>query len=326
MTRHLIAAAIMLFFAVMMTFLVRDQIIPRWEYGDSTHVSNAQIADVWSGTDEWNRLYLNGQEIGVLNQSAKQLDDGGFLTTMMVNVRAGWIQAKLESVATLNPQLQLDQIRLALDTGGQDKTLELAGRTDQHNLFLRLSSPTGTKYTQLALKTPITLNITADAFMKNVAMEQGKSYLMDIYDPIWRSQAGKMSVTKIGEEEIEVDGKMVRAMQIEATMSNMRSRIWIDEKQEPVKREIEMFTSRLPRKDSPRVNAAPRINLVMIRITDLEELNQLKKSLDEPEPPRYEYDELKGENTGEPLEAFGLLPMLIKNQMNSLKQNNGDKE
>ncbi len=319
MTRHLSTLLILAFFLLMMSLLTKDHILPMLEYGDSAVVSGAQLAESWGGTDEWMTLSFNGKQIGGMRQAVTKLPDG-FAATGKTLIRAGFVGGTLETAATMNERLELQQVRLVLRLGnGQE--IELAGMVERLTLYLRLKSGTGVRYTQIPLRQVPTLNISSDALFAGRMMQKGESYLMDVYDPLWGMQAGKMRVSLVGTEEIETEQGVVEVKVAEAKMQNIRMRIWLDDVEMPLRREVSYSpgTSNGQARLEPM---KPSFVLRMDRMSEAEKRTPFFETLYvEPEPPDLARDELRGENEGEPLEAFGLLPLLFKSQFESLARN-----
>ncbi len=317
MTRHLITAISIGFFLLMMTLLTRDHIVPMLEYGDATMVSGAQLAESWSGTDEWMTLSFNGQRIGGMRQSVTKFPDG-FVATGRTLIRAGFVRASLETAASMNERLELEQVRMALRLG-DGKEIELAGLVEQTTLHLRLESDTGVRHTRIPLREAPTLNISSDALFAGRMMKTGESYLMDVYDPLWGMQAGKMRVAMIGTEEIETETGTVEARIAEAAMQNIRMRIWLDELELPLRREIS-YTPNAARRRADAGEARSAFVLRMDRMSEKEKAAAFFESLhDEPPAPDFSPDDFQGEDRGEPLEASGLLPLLFRSQFQALK-------
>lgn len=315
--RHLLSAAIVVFFLAMMALLARDHIVPMMQYGDSTTVSGAQLADVWGGTDEWMDISLNGTRIGAMRQVVEK-DALGYNAAMKGILRAGFISGELQTAATMNERLELQAVSMRVSLG-QGRDVELAGRVQGRDLFLRLKSDRGVKFTRIALREVPTLNVASDALFAGRQMEAGDSYLMDVYDPLWGMQAGKMRVAMVGEESIETESGTIRTRMAEASMPNVRMRAWLDEMEKPVRREISFVPSSRRGSAGSGSAAPPAFTLRMDRIGEAAKRGpQYAELLDLPGPPAHGIEELQGENSGEPLESFGLLQVLLRSQMKNL--------
>jgi len=323
MIRHATAILILAFFTVMMTLLVRDHVLPRLEHGSSSLVSGAQLAEVWNGTDEWMSLYFNGAPVGAMRQRVSRTETG-YLAQGRTMLRAGFLAADLVTVATLNERLEITRFKVSFDTGADDP-LELAGVVEGLAMNLRLKSPTGVRFTRTSLKQPPTLNISSDALFASRMMRDGQSYLMDVYDPLWGMNAGTMRIAMIGTESIEVDGETYDVKMAEAAMQNIRMRIWLDDVEVPLRREISWVPSRGHRGRAGDREVQPSFVLRLDRIMDEDQsLPRLEPLWHLPEAPDLTIDKVRGKNRGEPLDAFGLLPILLKSRFESLQTEGQD--
>lgn len=311
--RHLLSIAITAFFATMMFLLGRDHVLPGLEYGDSTTVSGAQLADQWVDTDEWNALTFNGTPIGTMRQAVERRGTG-FVASMKTVVRSGFVTAELETAASLNERMELQTISMRLSAG--ERSVDLDGAFRGRDLYMRLHSATGTKYTHLVLREVPTLNASADALFAGRMMSPGDSYLLDVYDPVWGGQAGKMRISMVGEETIDTDKGPVQARMAEAVMQKIRMRVWLDDLGKPLRREYS-YIAQNRRDGGP---AGPTFSLRMDRLPETARRDPKYADLIAlPEPPTLAVADLQGENTGEPLQTFGFLPMLLRSQMKNFQ-------
>jgi len=298
MTRHLLSIAIVLFFGAMMTFLARDHIIPMVEYGDATTVSGAQLSDTWSGIDEWSRVSFNNAPIGIMRQVVTQTGEG-YAASVEAIIETPFLEASVHGSAVMNDRLELEEFIMNLTKGNGKDAMQLAGLVTGGTLYLRLKSPTGMQFTDIRLSDPITLNLTADALMSSAMLRPGESYLMDVYDPLWGMDAGKMRVTMVGDETITLPGGSTETIRVETAMSKIRMVVWLDpETRQPVRREVSYERGR--RDSGQSFGGLARLALSMTRIPldqrSREEYAELRTQID---PPDLELDEMRGENQGD---------------------------
>lgn len=324
MIRRLFSILSVSLFALMMGLLVRDHIWPMMAEGRAISVNTAHIADVWQGKDEWMTLSVNDMPIGVI-RNVVQRNTKGYDAFIKIIIQAPFLKGEVNTSATMNERLELEQVRMTIERRGTEQpALELAGRVVDEKLFLRLQSATGTRFQQLRLREPLTLNIAADPFMSRDNMIAGETYSMDVYDPLWGMNAGKLRFTMRGHDTLYYGEESIATTVIEARMDNVLMTVWLDPKDEPIRREIR-FTTQAAEDDEKLDQQQFMIRLD--RIANPENLGLYHELRELPEVPEYKIAGLMGESTGQPLEALGLFTMLLQGQMQSAvmpKQDNID--
>lgn len=320
MHRHLIAAAITLFFLAMMVLLVKNEILPTLNTGDGIPVSTRQLADEWTGKDEWAALSVNGRPVGALRTVA-QRDGTGYHAFLKLVLEGGPVSGKIETAALLNERLELEQLHVtATVPGAETAALELAGLVEHQTLRLRLSSATGVKYQQVDLPRPITMNFAADPFMSGSQMVPGETYALDVYDPVWGMQAGRMKLTLAGTQRATLNGVPFDARIVEAEMGTATTKIWLDQRGDPFRREIRVPLGGGSTSRNEKGAEVPQIVVRLDRIDSPEEMVKYAELRNLPDPPAFQPEDLRGEDSGEPLQALGILPMLVKGSFGNLNK------
>lgn len=310
MLRHFSTLAILAFFVAMMTLLTRDHIMPWIERGDAIPVSMAQVIDAWTGQDEYLHVSVNGRRVGhVRNVNSRRIDGGdGFESFTTFELAGAGLQARLVSTTLANERLELEQVRLAAYLGGHDEAaIELAGLVHQGTLHLRLESNTGVRYHQMRLREPITMNFAVEPFMASNEMTPGERYAMHIFDPLFGTQSGRLTLEMTGRRQIFVDQERVDATVVEARLQGALMTIYLDENRIPVRREVRLG-------GGPQTQAAsmPEIVLQLDLAGPRSELRSLESLQQLPDPPDYTIEDFRGVDSGEPVGALGLFPMTLR--------------
>jgi hypothetical protein len=317
MLRHLIAVLIVVFFGVMMTSLMRRHVLPTLDRAGGIRLSPSALAEEWAGRDEWTALQVGGRKVGALRTVVQAAEGGragydGFLKFALDGNPA---PATLESAARLNERLEIEQIVVQARLAGTEQpALELAGLVQGRQLLVRLSSPTGVKYQQLELPRPITMNFAADPFMASGMLEPGKTYSLDVYDPLWGMQAGRLKMTLAGTRRLHWRGQTFESRIVEAEMGTVKSRIWLDWRGDPLRREI-MVPLGAGGARAQEGDGAAQLTVMLERIDEPEEMIRHAELRTLPPVPDLLPADMRGENTGEPLQSLGLLPLLMKGSL-----------
>jgi len=312
--RTLYPLAVLVFFGVMMTLLARDHVLPDLRGEEGSRLSAAMLADQWTGRDEWARVSLGRAPVGVLHTTSYREGDT-FASAMQLRLDSTLVKGDVRAVATANERLELEAIHVVLDFSAYGiKPAEVSGLVVGGELLLKLETGDGVRHTQVPLKRPLTLNTAADSLLASEQMVAGETYFVDVYDPLWGMQPGRLRMVMTGEERIPVGDALVPTRRVEATMGNVVTRVWTDRQGRQVRREIGFGT---PEDNEQRgggipmpFTGGPRITLDLLDSREAVAAHPELAGL--PPLPRFSADDLRGRDTGEPLESFGLLPVIVR--------------
>ncbi|MEQ8822483.1 MAG: hypothetical protein RLY93_19785 [Sumerlaeia bacterium] len=312
------------FFAVMMTLLARDYLIPEFTDDGATAVSTDMLADQWFGQDDWYRIYLNGSPIGAMRTTTMNSPEEGFGAIMQLALQNGPVKGKLETATLLDDRLQLRQVSAAVQMPFLGQVTLAGAVTDNNNAIrLRLKSDEGVRYTELALGGPVTVPASMDPLFVGDAMVVGQTYKMDVYDPVFGNAAGRMTFEVAAIEDMRgEDGKYYRGLKrIDARMQNIETRYWVTDEGVVVQRQIRLVPAN-GNKKKDEVDDETDTGLGSFRIT-MKRLDPVMAAVEYadlrtlPELPDYELSELQGEDEGEPLGRFSLIGLLLKGKAES---------
>lgn len=307
MARRLSSLLSILFFAAMMSLLVRDHIWPMFSGGGAIAVSTAEIADIWAGKDEWMTVEVNGASIGAIRNIVQRTPDGyhAFMKAVLEGPLVGG--ATISASGLLNTRLELEQIRVTLERPGMERpALELGGLVERNSLLLKLESPSGIRFSEVSLPRPITLNSAADPLMARGKLTAGETYAVDVYDPLWGMRAGRMRFSLKGLETVDTGFERLEATVVEAEMDSITTRVWLDAADEAVRREFRL------RAGGGEGDAGQSLVVRLDRLSAPEKHPKFQALRDLPSLPEYQSADLRGENRGSPLQALGLLPMMLQ--------------
>jgi hypothetical protein len=308
------------FFAVMMSRLFVDYILPRWELGDAIPLSTATVLDSFEGTDDWLRVRINGVPIGEMRTIVERdPESDGFFSWLMLDIRSPLLRTRLDAASRLNARLEMEQVHVRVHRSGEeDADLDVAAAVQQRRLLTRIKAPSGVMYREVSMQRPLTMNFAADAVLTSSAIQAGETYAMDLFDPIWGLSAGRMRVRLADTENIEVGGRYYRTRVVEATMPTGQMRVWINRDDVILRRAITFG-----RPDDDRGGASGLMSRIEVRLDLMtpEEIQRASQRLGTiPPPPNIDPQTLRGTDEGDLLEGIGLLPLILRSQTSQPRQ------
>ncbi|MCB2156119.1 hypothetical protein KQI84_14680 [bacterium] len=310
----------------MMSLLFVDHILPTLASGDSTPINTTMLAEQWTGQDDWMELTVNDVPVGVMRLTGGTMGEGYASTAEVLLGASDILSGTMEMSALLNSHLELTQFvaRLNFEDHGIPP-LELAGMVEGKELLLRLKSPNGARFHSIDLRHPITLATASDPLMEGSSMRPGETYTVDVYDPLWGMQAGKLHMKVTGVDFIRIRGHAREAKRIESRLGNVVSKVWVDTRREEIlQREIQLAPLNIENRsdsedgeESKLVSLGPK--LVMTTIDPIEAAHSFPELAATPDLPDLTPDEMRGEDYGEPLDGFGMLSLLLRGNLSDLK-------
>ncbi|MBI5153599.1 hypothetical protein HZA57_00040 [Candidatus Poribacteria bacterium] len=323
MGRVIQGSATVLFFALMMSLLARDYLVPALRHGNATPVNTALLADQFVGTDDWMRLSLNGTEVGAM-RTLSFPDSGGYATAMKLVLESPFLTGSVTTAGRLNERLELQQLVAVADFGQlRSGPIEVAGKTEGRQLYLRLQSPSGRRFTRIALRAPISMGAAANPLLAGNNMTAGETYSIDVYDPLWGMQAGKLRMTLAGLEVIEVEGRKHQTRRIETTLGQVVGKTWADANGIEWRREIRFAVAGEEGAPAP-TGGAGLPALMMERMSPEAGQKDYPMLMELPELPEWTTAELRGTDEGEPLGALGILPALLRGRLDAATPGEGE--
>lgn len=317
--RILQQVAIVAFFAVMMALLARDHLLPRWQAQDGAQVSAALLVDAFTDRDDWALVKVAGARVGTMRMVSERRAAGpGFVSWTQLQVDMVGRKALVRAVALANPELELEKFEAVVQAPGLDGEVRARGAASGRELLLEIASPTGARRESLELARPVALSSSLEPLITSGDLIAGEPYLLDVYDPLLQSEKTRLRVVWTGTERIRVGGAGIQARRIEATAGPMVMVVHVDGASNRIlRREFGLAdTARRTPEGTPFVEGAPTVVLEWLRQIDgMDDAPALMELLPEP---AFEAGELRGESIGDPLDAFGLAPALLRNQLDFL--------
>lgn len=306
-------ALIIAFFAVMMSFLARDHLLPHWRGEGGEPLSTAMLADQWSGKDEWMRISINSVPVGVMRTTSEREGDG-FRSVVQMRLDNALARGTLTAVATANRNLEITD---ALATATlQGREVELAAKMSRTRMDLRLASEGGVRYLELPLRQPVTFNAAVDPLLTGNMLQAGEVYLVEVYDPVWGTNAGRLQVVWTGLERIRHGGDRVLTRRFEMSVGNVLAVVHVDEEGNQLRRVMGFADPGQDRQGRDGADSGPRFaktpRLIFEWIDPLEARAQYPDMVELPPSPRLTADEMEGENQGEPLSGFGFAALILQ--------------
>src|SRR5690606_17330551 len=105
-------------------------------------------------------------------------------------------------------------------------------------LYVKIESPTGVRHHKFSLKGPITMNAAINPLMIGDTMEAGRTYVMEMYDPVMGMSIQPMRLQLEALESISVDDKRYNTKRVKATLGSVQMRLWVTDSGEQIRREF----------------------------------------------------------------------------------------
>jgi hypothetical protein len=231
------------FWLAMMVSLVRNHLLPARGGGEGRRLDVAGLAEDWRDLEEWMEVCWGGAPIGVAMGSVEALEGGlGFrlVSRASLELSAGPLKKSVRfwAVAKLDGDLLLDSFRVFARAG--PGSLDLNGFVWEDRLCLKFWSPTGAlRRAYWPLEEPISLlEALRPLAARRIDLEEGATYRVAAFDPIWFGRAGEAKIEVLGRETIEVGGRRVEATRVVTTLAGQRTTSWVGEDRSVLRYEI----------------------------------------------------------------------------------------
>lgn len=251
MRYRFLSVCITLFWLVMVSSLIHDQILPDRAIRKSSLIEAEALAVNWFNIHEWNWVRMGSKNLGAMVMTVDQLetDEGVMVGSNGYNViQNGELQVPilrliapkivLKMTMHLDSNFKIDrfvvavQSRLASFTG--------AGFFEGKRLFYRVERDgIATLYGYLDLQYPASLLSTMQPVIsRHLTLKEGESYSQNVIDPIWGLAHGRATVRVMARETLVIDGETKEAYRLETSFQGMKSNSWVDASKNVLRREL----------------------------------------------------------------------------------------
>ena len=268
--------AIIAFFAVMMTFLFRDHILPDLSRGRGIAVDHRILTDNWASQDDWLEIRLGEMKLGAMRTVADEEPDlDGYSVRGHLEIRAGFINARLVTAALLNNRLEVHSVRAVAviaeagqplppgaDLDGEDLppgAYELVALMRSNTAYIRIRRDDAVAFLTQPLPRPVTMTDSIAPILRGDMLTENVVYTADIYDPLMGGGAGRAEI-----EWVETvmrpneEGDMERIRRVEMRMGQTRSTMEVSDNGQVLRREIPLM---MPAGAGVGSDAGPRLVL-----------------------------------------------------------------
>ena len=258
MPRILQSVVIVAFFGVMMALLMRDHVVPSLTRAPGIEVDRRVLTDGWVNLDEWMRVSLAGQQVGVLRTTAEREDDDTFSATAHLDLNYGIIKGRVMSAVRMNRRLIVEsaRVRAAIPPLGRippspetldaeelpEGAIELIALIRGNNMNIRIRRDDAVKFLTENIARPLTMADSITPILRGQMMTQNVIYSTDLYDPLMGS-SGKTEIEWIGVERYLIPGREMADVvkRVEIRYSGMRTTLLVDQVGNIVRREIPLI-------------------------------------------------------------------------------------
>jgi hypothetical protein len=322
--RTLQSAAITLFFLAMMALLVRDHVIPSLSRGTGIDVDRRVLADSWSNQDDWMRIKLGGQALGALRTTAEgESGTENYTMTSHLDLQAGFLKARLLSASRLNKNLELQTVKVRVcytTMGGKllspeeldapelpAKALELVGLVEGNVARFRVRRDESVQYFEQRLARPVTLADSVTPILRGQMLTKGVDYAIDVYDPMFGNNAGKLTVNYLRDEEEQLDGEPETMKKVQLKYQNSRMLLTVDTNGNVVRREIPLIAP----SQASSTNEVDKVpTLVLERVKTADARRDYPELEYVPDPPTLTAADVTGVSKGELLKGVNLFSVI----------------
>lgn len=229
--RRALGISIVLFWLIMMGLLVQRHTFLTNSTGELIQLErfSKSVHD-----RQWMAIYLNGNKIGYSMTSigkttveATNEVSYTFLQRAYLNIRIGDTHQKVNllSTAKTNNDFTLRSFEANLSSGVHQ--MQITGEVKKKELHLSTISSGREEKTVYPIESGVQLPITLEPYLASHGLETGRTYTMDVFDPLTASSSPVRVVVE-GEHRIFIEGKWYAARKIKVLYRDMESTVWID--------------------------------------------------------------------------------------------------
>ncbi len=260
LTRFWIPAAIVLFWGIMMTSLLKDRILPERIRARQALVDDEVLATKWHDIAEWSWISRQGRRCGasgleIVQEKRPNLEWRNQITYRMDQVTTldvaafGQQQTVVIKIAVqLRRDFQVDCFRAQAVT--PLLTLECEGFAEGNRLYYRLSNiARGLEqtaqtydygYLEVGKQSLSMIDAVKPMMARHGNLIVGETYSFDTFDPFGGMSMQKAVVRVAGTEEIQVGKTKHDCFRLETTVGDITRKTWVDEMGQTIRREILM--------------------------------------------------------------------------------------
>jgi len=233
----LLSVFITLFWVCMMSSLVVQQILPERRRAKSLLIEPDVLASQWADVHEWAWIRRGGETVGAMALSITQSfpEKGGKSTGYRVTQNGDveipilLFRQRVQFFLTveLTPEFTLSEFTASIRL--QSLSAEISGFVLEEHLFYRVGPSGGEAiYGTIPLKRPLSLlSAVRPMIARQFSLVVGRTYPIDVIDPINNKSYGQARVVVAAREAIHFNGKDVAAYRLDTTFGGVTKRSWV---------------------------------------------------------------------------------------------------
>ncbi|OQY26428.1 MAG: hypothetical protein B6244_13565 [Candidatus Cloacimonetes bacterium 4572_55] len=231
MTRkRVISGFIILFWLTMMSLLVYRH-LPR--PGEASQLIQLERFSKSTHDRQWMSIHL-GKKIGYsMTSIAKMTNEQtnvvtySFLQRVFIHMRVGHVKQKITLMSTAKADADFQLLSFEANVVSGVHQIKISGEVKDKALHLIVVSSGRENEMVYPIKDNVQLPITLEPYLASHGLETGKTYSMEVFDPM--SVSSDPVTVEVGEEDrLYLDGKPYIARKINLTYRNMESTVWMD--------------------------------------------------------------------------------------------------
>lgn len=326
MTCTIQSIVITLFFLVMMGLLLRDHVIPSLTRGEGVEVDRRVLADSWANQDDWMVIRLGNEEIGALRTTAEEDSRSSarrvYTVTSNLELRTRLIRGRVLSAARLNGNLELQALRVrahfpglgakplaAKDLDAQELprgAFELSGLVDGLNARFSLRKDDAVQFFQQHLARSVTMVDSITPVLRAQMLNKGVDYTIDVYDPLYGNNSGKMLLTYVDDVVESIDGTPQSVRKVELRFASSRMTLLVDSVGNVLRREIPLLA---PTQAGQSAGGSVPV-LVLERLDRAVARAKYPELVYTPETPQVTARDVQGENRGDVIKGINIFSLI----------------
>lgn len=230
MHRHMVSAAIVIFWLGMMSALMARH----YDGPAGKPVSRTGIVPSAVPQEEWFGIYLKNRKIGYSHRGLKKKGDGYQLTDvtkMKIDFFGTGKDVETETSALLTPDFRLASFDVRVRA---DSEVNIKGRTQGRNLLVSLDTGGSRSRLTIPLRDRPFLNASVIPALISRGTRPGTRISVNTVDPLTFTQA-RLNMKVEGRELLTVMGRQEETVKLKGTIGDVTFLAWLSEKGEILK-------------------------------------------------------------------------------------------
>lgn len=229
--KYILPTIIVVFWAVMMVFLVKDYYIIPKLLAKAKPLDKKSLKDNFKPIEEWMLIKEYGKAVGpfVMKIDLNDKHDG-FIAVLRLKFKLFSLPILIsaDAKAELDENFDLDLFYLKFQAPMAN--IFTKGIINDNYLYLYILNNENLYKKIITLNGKISLyDMIKPLAAKGIDLKNGQMYKMPVFDPVWSMQNGDITMKSLGEEPIIVNGKNFNSYKIETKFKDVVRYMWVDD-------------------------------------------------------------------------------------------------